>query len=716
MAEAYKPSRQGFGNVIVSGPPASGKGTLCERMAGRYKLVHISTGDLLRSRRRDMPELAAFLDAGGLAPDELVCGVVAERLAEPDCVAFGVVLDGFPRTAAQARALSALGVQIAHFVLLDVPDELVTERVEGRRIDPVSGRIYHTRYRPAESAAVAARLMQRPDDTRERIGARLRAYHANMAPILEHYATVRRDIVLGAGCWARGGPAAVAAATTAGTDAMTDAAAAARAAQAAVAGSAAGDTLFDWARHLLPAGATPEMVFDRLRMVLEGACSKTCSLWLRRHLTLTPLTAVPFSFFVCVAAGDGYWGALIEAGVRVRSADARGAAMSGGALAVARYFEHSEWLMLNNGALKDAARAVEVRGCVVTAQAMELSGVPLLPTLLLRSRVWIEAVGGEAAGGAHAIVLGHRLLTTRRELRRATELASRRGRWRSSFNAAAARATATNSADADAARAAYSGSDEGEDGDEQVEIARGLATLTLLGPAADGVDTHDGLAPVPVPFARVLAKLVRPRAGRVLGGTALRRYVAATAAAAAAAAATTAGSRSDGGRAGSRDSGSSSSLRSVPSWSQVLHVSPHDVDGPFAPLRPASLLQLAETARFEAVVAAAAAAPSGHNWAAWRAKQVRVQMLQRVRLGDRVRVNARVQQPELAQLRVLVDLWLLPHGNSTEILAFRCTYRMAPPLEMDAMHTTRTKNEESAGAAGVDNDTVSGVGARRAKL
>ena len=113
MAEAYKPPRQGFGNVIVSGPPASGKGTLCERMAGRYKLVHISTGDLLRARRRDMPELARFLDAGGLVPDDLVCGVVAERLAEPDCVAFGVVLDGFPRTVAQAAALSSLGVAVA---------------------------------------------------------------------------------------------------------------------------------------------------------------------------------------------------------------------------------------------------------------------------------------------------------------------------------------------------------------------------------------------------------------------------------------------------------------------------------------------------------------------------------------------------------------------------------------------------------------------------
>lgn len=156
--------------VAVAGPPACGKGTQCALLLERYGMVHISTGDLLRARKKFMPELREYMDRGALVPDEVVCAVLEQRLAEGDCSVRGVLLDGFPRTKKQAEILLKLGVSVTHLIVLGVPDEVVVERVEGRRIDPVSGKVYHTKYNPPPAAGVvAARLIQRADDTRAKI-------------------------------------------------------------------------------------------------------------------------------------------------------------------------------------------------------------------------------------------------------------------------------------------------------------------------------------------------------------------------------------------------------------------------------------------------------------------------------------------------------------------------------------------------------------------
>jgi adenylate kinase family enzyme len=128
-------------------------------------MLRISTGALLRARQHLLPELAQFMDQGLLVPDELICQILKERLAELDAREKGVLLDGFPRTRRQAELLDELPLPISRCVLLDCPDWIVAERVEGRRTDPVSGRVYHVKFRPPSEPAVLARLIRRKDDT-----------------------------------------------------------------------------------------------------------------------------------------------------------------------------------------------------------------------------------------------------------------------------------------------------------------------------------------------------------------------------------------------------------------------------------------------------------------------------------------------------------------------------------------------------------------------
>jgi len=174
-------------NVIILGAPASGKGTQCDLLVEKYGLLHVSTGDLLRARSRFLPELAEYMDRGALVPDEIITQVLRERLSEPDASGRGVLLDGYPRTRRQAEMLADMGnMRIDHVILLDVPDDVVIERVEGRRIDPVSGRIYHTSRLPADEA-VRARLIQRTDDTRAKMKNRLADFHALIADIMDFY-------------------------------------------------------------------------------------------------------------------------------------------------------------------------------------------------------------------------------------------------------------------------------------------------------------------------------------------------------------------------------------------------------------------------------------------------------------------------------------------------------------------------------------------------
>jgi adenylate kinase len=131
-----------------------------------------------------------FMDRGELVPDEVIIGVVKERLAAPDCVEKGWLLDGFPRTKAQAEALENLGVAPSAFVLLNVPDEMLVERVVGRRTDPETGKIYHLKYSPPPPEVPLERLLHRSDDTEEKVQVRVKAFHEHCDAVAGCYKDV----------------------------------------------------------------------------------------------------------------------------------------------------------------------------------------------------------------------------------------------------------------------------------------------------------------------------------------------------------------------------------------------------------------------------------------------------------------------------------------------------------------------------------------------
>ncbi|RID49900.1 hypothetical protein BRARA_H00664 [Brassica rapa] len=180
--------------VMISGAPASGKGTQCELIVQKFGLVHISTGDLLRAEVSSGTEIGKkakeFMNSGSLVPDEIVIAMVAGRLSREDAKKNGWLLDGFPRTSAQAQSLDKLNVKPDIFLLLDVPDEILIERCVGRRLDPVTGKIYHIKSYPPESDELKARLVTRPDDTEEKVKARLQIYKQNSEAIISAYSDV----------------------------------------------------------------------------------------------------------------------------------------------------------------------------------------------------------------------------------------------------------------------------------------------------------------------------------------------------------------------------------------------------------------------------------------------------------------------------------------------------------------------------------------------
>jgi adenylate kinase len=179
--------------MILVGPPGAGKGTQAARLVDTYRISHISSGDMLRAAVKEGTALGVeadrFMKAGKLVPDEVVIGMILERIARPDCAA-GFMLDGFPRTAPQAEALDAAlgaaGVELDAVVLIEVPDALLEERAVGRRSDPVTGAIYHLKYNPPP-AEIAASLQHREDDTIEAVKTRIQKYHAETAPIIPFY-------------------------------------------------------------------------------------------------------------------------------------------------------------------------------------------------------------------------------------------------------------------------------------------------------------------------------------------------------------------------------------------------------------------------------------------------------------------------------------------------------------------------------------------------
>jgi len=184
-------------NLIFIGPPGAGKGTQAQRLCARLGVPQVSTGDMLRAARKAGTELGRradeFMAKGLLVPDEVVIGLVQERLSQADARE-GFVLDGFPRTVNQAEALERMlqkmGRRIDHVVLLEVPDELIVERITGRRVGETSGRIYHLKYDPPplpDRGEHGERLLQRADDREEVVRSRLTEYAAMTAPLVVWY-------------------------------------------------------------------------------------------------------------------------------------------------------------------------------------------------------------------------------------------------------------------------------------------------------------------------------------------------------------------------------------------------------------------------------------------------------------------------------------------------------------------------------------------------
>ena len=184
--------------IIMLGAPGAGKGTEAKKIAAKYNIPHISTGDIFRANIKNQTELGVkaktYMDQGLLVPDELVVDLVADRLNEKDCQS-GCVLDGFPRTIPQAealdKALEAMGQKVDYAIDVDVPDENIVHRMGGRRACVGCGATYHLEYAPTKVEGVCdvcgKDLILRDDDKPETVLKRLNVYHAQTQPLIEYY-------------------------------------------------------------------------------------------------------------------------------------------------------------------------------------------------------------------------------------------------------------------------------------------------------------------------------------------------------------------------------------------------------------------------------------------------------------------------------------------------------------------------------------------------
>jgi len=180
--------------LILLGAPGAGKGTQAKFICDKYGIPQISTGDMLRAAVKAGTPMGlaakSVMDSGGLVSDEIIIGMVKERLAQPDC-ANGFLFDGFPRTIPQADAMRAAKVKLDAVVEIDVPDEVVRERVTGRRVHGASGRVYHVKFNPpkveGKDNISGDDLEQRVDDTIEKVNTRLEKYHAETEPLVGYY-------------------------------------------------------------------------------------------------------------------------------------------------------------------------------------------------------------------------------------------------------------------------------------------------------------------------------------------------------------------------------------------------------------------------------------------------------------------------------------------------------------------------------------------------
>ena len=189
--------------LILLGAPGAGKGTQATFICKRFGIPQISTGDMLRAAVKAGTELGLaakkVMDSGGLVSDDIIIGLVKERITQPDCIN-GFLFDGFPRTLPQADAMKAAGVKLDLVLEIDVPDEAIIERMSGRRVHLASGRSYHLRFNPPKVAGkddlTGEDLIQRVDDAEETVRNRLAVYKNQTRPLVEYYSK-----------WADGGAA-----------------------------------------------------------------------------------------------------------------------------------------------------------------------------------------------------------------------------------------------------------------------------------------------------------------------------------------------------------------------------------------------------------------------------------------------------------------------------------------------------------------------------
>lgn len=180
--------------IILLGSPGSGKGTQAQFITEKFAIPQISTGDMLRAAVREGTPLGVeaktVMDAGGLVSDEIILGLIKERIAQNDCNN-GYLLDGFPRTIAQAEGLQSMGVELDYVIEIAVDDAEIIKRMSGRRVHLASGRSYHVVFNPPKQAGLdditGEALIQRDDDSEETVRKRLTVYHAQTKPLVDFY-------------------------------------------------------------------------------------------------------------------------------------------------------------------------------------------------------------------------------------------------------------------------------------------------------------------------------------------------------------------------------------------------------------------------------------------------------------------------------------------------------------------------------------------------